>query len=127
MEIKVVNAPDAPSTGGAYAQAMHVKSPTEWLVISGQIGVDLDGKAPDSFEAQADLIFSNIDAQLRAAGMSKDNLVKLTYYLSDRKYTEAYRAARRAYLGDREIGLTCIITGIFDSNWLMEVEALAAR
>lgn len=46
--------------------------------------------------------------------MTKDNLVKVTIFLSDRKYTAPYRDARKAYLGNRTVGLTAIITGIFD-------------
>ena len=127
MKTKPINAPDAPSTPGTYAQAMAVTDVSEWLVISGQIGADVDGQVPESFDAQAKLIWSNIDAQLRAAGMSRDNLIKVTIYLSDRKYIDGYRAARDAYLDGRQVALTCIIAGIFDEGWLMEIEALAGR
>jgi enamine deaminase RidA (YjgF/YER057c/UK114 family) len=126
-DITPVHAADGPPDPGSYAMAMSVKGADELLFISGQIGVDQDGVAPSGFAEQAELIWGNIDAQLRAGGMTKDNLVKVTIYLSDRKYTDEYRAARDAYLDGRRVGLTCIITGIFDSAWLMEIEAIAAR
>ena len=127
MQKTPINAPDGPPDPGSYALAMHVVEPKEFLLISGQIGVDHQGVAPEGFDAQAALIWQNIDAQLRAAGMTKDNLVKVTVFLSDRKYTEGYRAARDAYLAGQKVALTCIITGIFDEAWLMEIEAVAAR
>jgi len=127
MKLTPINAPDAPQPAGGYAQAMLVSGATDILFISGQIGVDRNDVVGADFEAQAQLIWNNIDAQLRAAGMSKDNLVKVTIFLSDRKYIPAYRAARQAYLGARTIGLTTIITGIFDETWLLEIEAVAAR
>lgn len=127
MEKRAINAEDAPKPPPSYVQAMHVKDAREYLFISGQMGVDLNGAAPRSFDEQAVLVWNNIDAQLRAAGMTKDDLIKVTIFLSDRKYTEGYRKARDAYLEGRQIALTCIITGIFDENWLMEIEAVAAR
>jgi enamine deaminase RidA (YjgF/YER057c/UK114 family) len=65
-------------------------------------------------------------AQLRAADMTLDNLVKVTIFLSDRKYTADYRKVRQEVLQGRQIGLTTIITGIFDEKWLLEIEAIAA-
>lgn len=125
--ITPINAPDAPQTPGTYAQAVSVRGADELLIISGQIPSDAAGVVPEDPRAQADQIWANIDAQLRAAGMSKDNLVKVTIYLSDRKYTEAYRGARDAYLEGRQVALTAVIAGIFDPAWVMEIEAVAAR
>jgi enamine deaminase RidA (YjgF/YER057c/UK114 family) len=127
VEKIAINAEDAPKPPPSYVQAMHVKDAREYLFISDQIGVDLNGAAPPAFDEQAKLIWQNIDAQLRAASMSKDNLVKVTIYLSDRKYIDGYRKARDFYLEGRPIALTCIIAGIFDEGWFMEIEAIAAR
>ena len=68
-------------------------------------------------------------AQLTSAGMSVENLAKVTIFLSDRKHAIENRQARKAALGDqdRSVALTVIITGIFDSAWLLEIEAVAAR
>ncbi|HEU0222033.1 MAG TPA: RidA family protein [Paracoccaceae bacterium] len=127
MRTRAINAPDGPQTPGTYAQAVLATGAAELLFISGQIGVDRDGVAPPSFEEQARLTWHNIDAQLRAAGMTKANLVKVTIFLADRQYIEPYRRARDAYLGGHQVALTCIVTGIFDHAWLMEIEAVAAR
>jgi 2-iminobutanoate/2-iminopropanoate deaminase len=65
-------------------------------------------------------------AQLRAAAMTVDNIVKVTIFLSDRKYIADYRKTRHEALGGRQVALTTIITGIFDEKWLLEIEAIAA-
>ncbi len=127
MKLTPINAPDAPYIAGTYARAMSIKGAEELLIISGQIPVDADGNQSDDPVEQGHQVFANIDAQLRAAGMTKDNLVKITIYLASRRYIHAYRTARDAYLQGREIALTCIITGIFDESWVMEIEAMAAR
>jgi enamine deaminase RidA (YjgF/YER057c/UK114 family) len=126
MTHRPINAPDAPQPLGGYAQAMEVTNATRTLYISGQIPQDVDGNVPEGFEDQARLIWKNVIAQLHAAGMTLDDLVKVTIFLSDRKYTDDYRRVRNEVLAGRTIGLTTIITGIFDEKWLMEIEAIAA-
>jgi enamine deaminase RidA (YjgF/YER057c/UK114 family) len=122
-----VNAPDGPQPVSRYVQAMRVEGAREFLFISGQIPVTADGTVPESFGDQARLVWANIEKQLAAAGMTLDHLVKVTFFLSDRRYALEKRAIREAVLGERKVALTAIITGIFDSAWLLEIEAIAAR
>jgi 2-iminobutanoate/2-iminopropanoate deaminase len=126
MKLTPINAPDAPQPAGGYVQAMEVSNAARLLFISGQVPDTVDGQTPVDFEEQARLIWRNIIAQLNAADMTLDNLVKVTFFLSDRKYIDSYRKVRREVLQHRNVGLTTIITGIFDEKWLMEVEAIAA-
>lgn len=126
MRTKIVNAPDAPAPLGGYAQAIEVSGASRILFVSGQIPAAIDGAVPERFEDQARLVWKNVLAQLRAADMTLDNLVKVTIFLSDRKYIPEYRAVRQEVLQGRQIGLTTIITGIFDEKWLLEIEAIAA-
>jgi enamine deaminase RidA (YjgF/YER057c/UK114 family) len=75
MQVRKINAPDVqvPTTG--YSQALEVKEHSRVLFISGQTPTGLDGKAPEGFAAQCRLAWRNIEAQLKAAGMSLDNIV----------------------------------------------------
>jgi enamine deaminase RidA (YjgF/YER057c/UK114 family) len=121
-----INAPDAPQPAGGYAQALRVTDARTLLFISGQIPVGPEGQVPAGFKAQARLAWANVAAQLRAAGMGLDHLVKVTIFLSDRKFALENREVRQEVLGGREVALTVIITGIFDAAWLLEIEAVAA-
>jgi 2-iminobutanoate/2-iminopropanoate deaminase len=121
-EIASADAPPAP----AYAQVMEVSGATRFVFISGQIPVTGDGQVPESFEEQSRLAWSNVLAQLRASAMTLDNLVKVTIFLSDRKYIADYRRTRDEALEGRRVALTTIVTGIFDEKWLLEIEAVAA-
>ena len=126
MKMKPVNAPDAPQPVGGYAQSMEVTGASRLLFISGQIPADQAGTVPEDFESQARLCWKNVIAQLNAADMTLDNLVQVRIFLSDRKYTADYRKVRIEVLEGRQVGLTTIITGIFDEKWLLEIEAVAA-
>jgi enamine deaminase RidA (YjgF/YER057c/UK114 family) len=126
MKRREINADGAPPPVGGYAQALEITGASRILFISGQIPTEKNGTVPESFEAQARLVWANIIAQLRAADMTLDNLVKVTFFLSDRKYIPDYRRVRQEVLENRRVALTTIITGIFDEAWLLEIEAVAA-
>jgi 2-iminobutanoate/2-iminopropanoate deaminase len=112
MKMTKINAPDAPMPAGGYVQAMEVSNASRLLFISGQVPDTVDGATPEDFEEQARLIWQNLIAQLTAAGMTLDNLVKVTFFLSDRKYIDGYRKVRHEVLQGRTVALTTIITGI---------------
>lgn len=126
MKTREINSENAPQAAGGYAQALDVQDHSRLLFISGQIPVTKAGDTPNSFEEQARVAWENVVAQLHAADMEIENLVKATIYLSDRKYAMPNRAARAAALGDHKTALTVIIAGIFDTEWLLEIEAIAA-
>ena len=69
-----INAPDAAQPAGPYSQAVEVTGGTRTLYISGQVGVALDGSVPADIAAQTELAWTNLIAQLRAAGMDVGNL-----------------------------------------------------
>ena len=113
-------------TGLSYAQACLIERPSRVLFISGQVPADAEGRVPVRFEDQCRLAWRNVEAQLTAAGMALTDLVKVTVFLADRQYRAANAAVRREVLGDHAPALTIIITGIYDVEWLLEIEAIAA-
>jgi 2-iminobutanoate/2-iminopropanoate deaminase len=125
LKNRFINADNAPKAIGGYSQAFESIGAKRRLYISGQIPVGHDGNMPTNFSEQAALVWANIFAQLHAAEMTVANLVKVTIFLSDRKYAVENRDARQAALGNHAPALTVIITGIFDEAWLLEIEAIA--
>ncbi len=113
-------------SSSAGAEAVELTGAQRLLFVSGQVPEDLNGVVPGDFEGQARQAWRNLEAQLAAAGMTLDNLVKVTTYLSDRRYGPDNRRVREAVLAGRSVALTVIITGIFEEKWLLEIEAVAA-
>lgn len=124
--IRPLTGDGSPPVEGSYPQAVEVTGPTRWLYLSGQIPVAPDGSLAADFTGQCDQVWTNIETQLTAAGMTLDNLVKVTTFLSDRKFALENREVRIRRLAGRQPALTVIITGIFDETWLVEIEAVAA-
>ncbi|WVT76960.1 RidA family protein (plasmid) [Sinorhizobium chiapasense] len=127
MKRENINAKNAPQPRGGYSQAVRLEDFQRLLFVSGQVPLNSDDVLPDGFEAQARQVWLNIDAQLKAAAMSKTDIVKVTTYLADRHHTLENREIRNEYLGALAPAMTVVIAGIFDSGWLLEVDVIAAR
>lgn len=110
----------------SYCQAHEVRGATRWLFVSGQVPADGQGRVPPDFRRQCRLAWANVQAQLAAAGMSLDDLVKVTVFLADRRHRQDNYEVRHEVLGGRKPALTVVITGIYDEAWLLEIEAVAA-
>ena len=78
---------------------------------------------------QAEQVFRNILACLRANRMRKEDLVKLVVYLTDSRLIEEYRAARTKMLGGdvRPASTLLVIDGLANPDMFIEVEAWAAK
>ena len=125
MKLREVASPAAPPAP-TYAQAIEVTGISRLLFVSGQIPATPDGTVPAAFADQSRLAWANVTAQLAAAGMTLDNLVKVTIYLADRSHIADYRHSRDEALGGRRVALTTIFADIFDNAWQIEIEAIAA-
>ena len=126
LTIRPLTGDGSPPVEGAHPQAVEVTGATRWLYLSGQIPVAPDGSLAADFRGQCEQVWANVETQLTAAGMTLDNLVKVTTFLSDRAYSLDNREVRIARLAGRQPALTVIVTGIFDDAWLVEIEAVAA-
>jgi len=125
MQKREINAKRAPQPPSLYSQAVEVFRANRILFISGQLGMEADGTTPPTMAEQARLAWRNVAAQLLAAGMSFDNLVKVTVIIPDASEVLASRAARAAALGDHRPASTLIIAGLANPAWKIEIEAIA--
>lgn len=125
MQRRDINASDAPAPAGQYSQAVEVTGATRTLYISGQVGLGIDGAIPTDTAAQAAIVWANLAAQLRAAGMGIENLVKITTIVANHADVAAVRAGRAVVLGNHRPASTLIICGLADPAWKVEVEGIA--
>ena len=114
------------STGGDWVHAMEVRGAERLLFLSGTMGLRPDFTAPPTLDEQLDCVWNNIRAILASAGMTVDNIVRLTSYLRDAAYAEANAQARIKALGERRIPTTAIVAQTLESDWLIELEVIAA-
>jgi 2-iminobutanoate/2-iminopropanoate deaminase len=109
-----------------YVHAMEARGAQRLLFVAGTMGLDPSGTPGTTLSEQLDLIWSNIRTILASANMTVDNIVRLTSYLRDASYAEANAAARLAGLGGRLVPTTAIVAETLVSDWLVEIEVIAA-
>ncbi|MEO8673591.1 MAG: RidA family protein [Tahibacter sp.] len=110
-----------------YSHAVEVRGESRLLIISGLNGYLADGiTMPESFDEQADLIWSHIRTLLHSAQMDIHNLVSLRTYLAHPQYDEANGRMRVKHLGTHAPASTVVCCQLLESRWKLEIEAMAA-
>ena len=79
---KVISTPNAPAALGPYSQAIEVNG---MVFLSGQLPIDpATGEfVPGGIKEQTVQVFKNIEAVLKEANLTLDNIVKTTVLLAD--------------------------------------------
>jgi enamine deaminase RidA (YjgF/YER057c/UK114 family) len=100
-----------------------------FVAISGQCAFDADGKVVGEGDpgAQARQVFENLRRCLAAAGASFDDVVKLTYFVTDVAHLPAVRAARDEVLDAERMPASSAVqvAALFRPELLVEIEAFA--
>jgi 2-iminobutanoate/2-iminopropanoate deaminase len=109
-----------------YVHALELRDHGRLLFVAGTMGLDEAGAPPTTLKEQLELLWDNIRAILTSAGMTADNIVRVTSYLRDAADAEANGAARVAALGGRAVPTTAIVAQTLSEAWLVEVEVIAA-
>ena len=96
--------------------------------IAGQTGQkDHDGKSlAGDFDSQMRQTFRNIEATLKEAGASLKDIVTMTVFLTDSRYTTRMTEIRTEIFGqDFPASAAITVTGFADPSMLLEVQGIA--
>lgn len=121
IEIEGVHAPRGYSHATRIGDTVHV---------SGQIALDPEGNlvGRGDVEAQVRQVYANLEAVLQGVGLSLDDIVKTTIFLTDARDIEPFRNVRSEIMLDRLPSSTLlIIGGLALPDLLVEIEAIAAK
>jgi enamine deaminase RidA (YjgF/YER057c/UK114 family) len=101
------------------------------LYIAGMIGWDANGRFPgDDFASQARQALRNVADVLREAGGKPQNIVRMTWYVVDkREYLAAGRDIGQAFresIGHYDIAMTAVeVTALIEDRARVEIEVTA--
>ncbi|MDQ3261839.1 MAG: Rid family hydrolase [Burkholderiales bacterium] len=113
---------------GKYSDAIEVLPSARWLYTSGTPGLALDGHLPRDITGQAEIAWAHIVNMLKQADMDVNDLVKVTHYLLRADDIPAYVQVRTKFLGDaRPASMLLIVPALVKPNFLLEIEAIAAK
>ena len=111
-----------------YSHAFEVGHAEKVLYVSGQFGVAPDGTLPEDFVGQLDQAMNNVEALLAAAGMGKENIVKITYFLARKDdFPLLGQKRRERWARSEPPAVTAIVVaGLARPEYLVEIEVVAA-
>jgi enamine deaminase RidA (YjgF/YER057c/UK114 family) len=120
----------APDGVAPAAQYSHVVLGTgRFVAVAGQLALDEDGRLVGEGDpaAQARQVFENLSRCLAAAGATFDDVVKLTFFVTDMAYMPAIRTARAARIPDDRLPAASAVqvAALVRPEFLMEIEAFA--
>jgi len=126
MSVEVINPGSMPR--GSYSHAVVVNG-GRLVFVSGQVSVDSHGKVVgETFEAQAEQVFANLNTVLKAAGARWHDVVKMNVYIRDLNSTKVkqFREIRQRHLLDHQPASTLVATpGLVHEDMMLEVEVVA--
>jgi enamine deaminase RidA (YjgF/YER057c/UK114 family) len=101
------------------------------LYIAGMVGWDADQRFhTDDFAGQVRQALSNVADVLRAAGGKPENIVRMTWYVTDkREYLAAGKAVGQAFrelIGQYDIAMTAVeVKALIEDRAKVEIEVTA--
>lgn len=118
-----IHTDQAPAAIGPYSQAQRVGG---FVFVSGQIPVDpASGAIPAGVEAQAEQVFRNLAAILRAAGTDISRTVKTTLFIQNMADFAAVNAVYARHFSEPYPARSCVEVAKLPKDVLLECEAIA--
>jgi 2-iminobutanoate/2-iminopropanoate deaminase len=127
MATKVIQPKSLPDPRPRYSQGLRTTG-GKLLFIAGQTAVDRDGNVvgKGNIEKQAEQVFENLTAVLKAAGGSFQNVMMTTTYITDIKYREGYNKVRlKYYRGHQPTSTLVVVKGLAHKDYLIEIAGIA--
>ena len=112
-----------------YSHAVLTEGQGRTLYISGQLGIGPDGCVPDGTTAQARQCFANIDAILKTAGMDRDDVVKISAYVTSDVAFREYMDARDEWIRNLPVppaSTLYMVSGFTRPEFSVEIEIIAS-
>lgn len=123
--MKVVTTKDAPQAVGPYSQALVCDG---WVFLSGQIGLTVEGKlAGDDVASQCKQVLRNLEAVLTASGCNKEDIVKVTIYLTDMKDFRLVNVLYGHWLGEHRPARATVAVAELPLGAKIELDVIARR
>ena len=103
--------------------------PGERLIISaGIVGIDENENLVEGPTAQIDQAWKNVASVIKELGLTRENLVKMTLYLTRREHIDICSEAHIRHLGPpQDCAVTGVIVELFDPDLYIEIEIYLAK
>jgi len=123
--MKMISTNNAPAAIGPYSQAVKTGS---FMFLSGQLPIDPRTNTIEAKDVQGQTkqIMENIKAILLAEGLSLNNIVKTTIFISDMNNFTKVNDIYSSYLGDHRPARSMVEVSRIPKDSMVEIEVLAS-
>jgi reactive intermediate/imine deaminase len=95
------------------------------LYLSGQLPLLPDGTVPEGIEPQTLLTLQKVEKILQAAGSKKEQILRMTVYITDIAYWPEVNAAYADFFGNHKPARCIIPCGKLNYGALIEIDCTA--
>ena len=126
MEKKIIATTNAPGAIGPYSQAQVIG---DLVITSGQLPIDVaTGAFPEGIEAHTRQSLTNVKAIIEAAGLTMDNVVKTTVFLSDMNNFAAMNGVYAEFFTEGKYpARSAVEVARLPKDALVEIEVIASK
>ena len=124
MEKKQIQTTQAPSAIGPYSQAIRIG---EFLYTSGQIALNPENMEMmnGAIEEETEWVLKNLEAILKADGMSLAHVIKTTVYLTDLGEFARVNQVYEKFFGETKPARVCVQVAALPKGAKVEIDAIA--
>ena len=124
MKKKQIQTTQAPSAIGPYSQAIRVG---EFLYTSGQIALNPENMEMmnGAIEEETEWVLKNLEAILKADGMSLAHVIKTTVYLTDLGEFARVNQVYENFFGETKPARACVQVAALPKGAKVEIDAIA--
>ncbi|MFQ5672537.1 MAG: RidA family protein [Nitrospinales bacterium] len=125
MHKRTIKTDDAPAAIGPYEQGIGFG---DFVFTSGQIALDpktgefLEGE----IEQETEQVLKNIEAILKADGLSRTDVIKTTVYLADLGHFGRMNAVYETFFGGHKPARACVQAAALPKGAKVEMDVIAA-
>ena len=125
MTRKGIHTENAPAAIGPYQQGIRMG---DWVFTSGQIALDpaTGNFMAGEIEQETELTLKNIEAILKAEGLSMDHVVKATVYLSDMQHFARMNQVYEKCFATGKPARACVQVAALPKGAKVEIDVIAA-
>ena len=122
----IINTKLAPVAIGTYSQGIVYEN---LIFTSGQIPINPNTNkvVSDKFNLQVDQVLYNLNQVLKAAGSNKNNIIKLTVYLTDLSNFDLLNIAFKSFFVDSFPARSVVEVSALPKGVQVEIEAICTR
>lgn len=115
----------APAAIGPYSQGIDIGN---LVFTSGQLPLNMEtGEMETEIKAATKASLSNVKAILAEAGLSMDDVIKTTVFISDMNNFAAMNEVYATFFGETAPARSCVEVARLPKDVLVEIEAVAVR